>query len=323
MPYYRSYRKRYSPYRSWRRNSVYRAQANGTRRFSVSIPVSGQINVPCVNGLNVSQTFCFFPWAAYTDASGTLLVQQCCGNLFLNNLFLTYTTLYDEVKLNSFSVRLSVLSVPVDGKGAFVESCLDRHANVRDIEGMRPHAQIQNSSEVQNNQFTSLDRATVYRSYRARDIGERSNFFDCTYGDVVDPAHEQPQWGRRQIMDWAAGGGGNFSPALYFYIRLLSPPVDNSNVLISYQVLWNLTFRNPKASVGGSIRGLRMSDLKVDAMRDMVDDESQLNKKKVKFEEPVYEEEDVPDDDDEEMDSQKEPTREELLEMLAKLKEKG
>lgn len=42
----------------------------------------------------------------------------------------------------------------------------------------------------------------------------------------------------------------------------------------------------------------------------------------MKIEDPVYEEEELPDDDDE-MDSQKEPTREELLEMLAKLKEKG
>lgn len=321
MPYYRSYRKRNSPYRSWRRNSVYRAQANGTRRFSVAIPVSGQVNIPVVNGTMFSSTFSFFPFASYTNSSPITAIQSCLGNLYFNNIWYTYCNLYDEVKLNSFSVRLSVLSVPVDGKGAFIESCLDRHCTVHDLENIRGHADIQNSAEVQNNQFTSLDRATVFRFYRARDAGERTNFFDASSQDVVDTAHDPAQWGRRQLQDWGLGGGGNFSPLLEFYIRLLSPPADNSNILISYNVVWYLTFRNPKASVGAATRGLTMSDLKLDAIRDMMDDESELNKKKVKFEEPVYEEEVLPDDD--EMDSQKEPTKEELLEMLAKLKEKG
>lgn len=272
--YTRSYRRRLSPYRSWR-GAVYRAQTSGTRRFSVAIPVTGQVNIPVVNGTNVTQVFSFFPFASYTNGSPTLNIQSCLGNLFLNNLFYTYCGLYDEVKLNSFSVRLSVLSVPVDGKGAFLESCLDRHANASDLLNVRSHDNIRNSAEVHNNQFTSLERATVSRYYRARDIGERTYFFDSSAVDVVDTEHNPAQWGRRQIEDWGTGGGGSFAPLLSFYIRLLSVPVDGSSVLVSFNCVWYLTFRNPKASIGAPARSLTMSDMRVDAIRDVEENDGE------------------------------------------------
>lgn len=282
----RSYRRRMSPYRSWR-GSVYRAQSSGTRRFSVAIPVSSQVNIPIVDGTLFSQVFSFFPFASYTDASGTLRIQSCLGNCFMNNLYYTYCGLYDEVKLNAFSLRLSVLSVPVDGKGSFIETALDRHGNPNDLSNVRSHADIQNSSEVVNNQFTSLERASIYRYYRARDLGERTYFMDSSNVDIVDRVNDPPQWGRRQNEDWGTGAGC-FTPLLSGYIRLLSTPVNGSSVLISYNVVWYLTFRNPKASVGAANRSLNMSDMKadvgksvdVDVLPDVEDDDVKKGSKK-------------------------------------------
>lgn len=291
--------------RGWYKRSLYGSQVSGTRRFRITIPVEGQVNIPVVNGTMYSATCSFFPYAVYTADSPVGFQNTCLGNLFNNNLFNTYCTLYDEVKINSMYLRMSILDVPIASKVCFVNTYLDRHADAYDLEHIRGHAQVDNSAEVQSNQFTSMERATIYRKYRASDLSERTGFLDSTVHDQTGGGNP-PTWGRRCNREWSMNAGGVFVPQLGFYVRLASAPVDNSNILISFRVLWSLTFRNPKASVGAASRSLSISVMKNDAVKEIVDESEEkeeeeevpvLKKKKV-----VYEEEVIPDDEKEEDD---------------------
>lgn len=332
------YRRRYSPYRSWRRNSVYRSQTNGTRRFSVSIPVEAYASVPVVSGSRNTYSIVFQPWYTSNSASATVPdYYSKYGNVINNGVYQIYTRLYDEVKIDGVSLQVAVQGLPTSVNGFKCVSAVDRHYALSDISSIQGVSRLMGAPESMSKTFTSLQNAKIYRSFWARDIGERTTFADSSLGtkDIAQtqtvPAYQMA--GLTEFLNDATYQV--FCPGITLGFELGAAPASAGTVEIQYKIVWKFTFRNPKYGGGTLSRGFEtfsetraeeIADLKKEIESDGGTSEgSALRKKVVKIEEPVYEEEVVPDDEKDEMedDSQPELTKEQLLEMLKKFDEKN
>lgn len=309
----------------WFNSGVRRAQTQGVRRFTISIPVEETfaLNVDA-NALDQTSLYGVFPFMNSTLTDTRAEHRNCHCNLLISDVFRTYCGLYDEVKLNSVSVGISVMSVPV-GTGFKIYTMIDRHGNLTDTLSYAALATKTTGSEVDSSVFTSLQRAKYYRYFRARDIGERTSFFDASYGEKTLPQYTS---GGAQVAshanivneDWYNNAVGTaFCPLIQFGLKFSTNAVQGTSATINLTVRYNLTFRNPKYDVSvAPNRALSVSDMrkavveevKEDAEDDevkMKDDEKEdemeetpvLKKKKV-----VYEEEVLPDVEDEEDDEE-------------------
>lgn len=309
------YRRSRWPYRSWRRWGVTRSQSQGTRRFTVSFPSEVSIGIPTGK---LSSIFSVHPWYSSIPAAGSPSLSEfrnCYGNLITNGTFQTYCALYDEVKINSVSVNLAILTVPA-GSSAKIYSTIDRHANLRDVLADRVTTQVSSGPEVKTTVFTSLDRAKMWRYAKARDFGEKTMFVDSSFGNCSVPKYtntsqvEVPAHTILANRDWFENNFC-FSPMVSFFVELTGTPPANSTIGISLSVRWNVTFRNPKYSTGADavvdgddVSGnAKFSEMKSDAIKsvkeenDGMEEAPSLKKKKV-----VYEEEEIPDEEEEEDD---------------------
>lgn len=320
MPYYR----RNWGYRYWgRRYGVQRAQQQGTRRFSVSIPIEGAASIG-VAANSVNSSSCGFqPFFNTNRAGGTATRDHCVGTLVGNNLFATYCNLYDEVKLNSFYVEIAVTGLPESKQAVKVVTCIDRHATIDDIDSSYTVTNMMGSAECDSKMFTSLNYSKVSRYFRARDKQERDIFVDSSLGTRVVTLEDTSTYQIAGIKEFLDNGNlyGAFNPLMSLGFVLGSSPAASATVSFQYRVVWNLTFRNPKYGSSSVSRGVGM------LMSDGVDREEQVGgsvEKKVKFDESVKEESVAPVDDLEMGDESSQPqlTKEELLEMLKKYDEK-
>jgi hypothetical protein len=283
--------------------------------------MEGLISIPVLNNQNRTWTFAFEPFAAVDIADTYDIWYGFLGSLVGSNLYNTYCRLYDQVKINSFSLQLSVLSVPA-GQAVKIYTAVDREAELDELKSRPSHANIITGAETYTTQFTSLDRSTMKRYIKARDIQERTRFIDSTTNAFAQAAQGQvPAYSVAGNYDWYHNGGaGAFCPAMFGFFELSQKPAAfPANVVFSYRVRWNVTFRNPKFSIAGAQGNLAkfekmaanvVEDIKEDAEDDevkMKDDEKEdemeetpvLKKKKV-----VYEEEVLPDVEDEEDDEE-------------------
>lgn len=309
MPYYR--RGSRWPYRSWRRWGTSRSQKSGTRRFSVSIPVEGYRSVGVASNSHVSYSVAFTPFysSANTDTSDPEYSHHI-GNLIGHNLFTTYCQLYDEVKLNSMSISIAVDQVPAGSNGVKIISCVDRHATLNDIRGQYLTQNMAGSAESDSRMFSSLQNARVYRYLAARDISERTNWFDCTLGQAnyTTGGNTYAMAGPLEFIQ-NSSLFACYNPIVFVGFSFSAAPAAAGTVYFQYKVTYNLTFRNPKFGGSGAAKfGDMLGDVISDVKRE--EDESGeveestgmeetpvLKKKKV-----VYEEEVLPDDEDEEDD---------------------
>lgn len=332
--------------RQWRRGSwftagVRRSQTQGVRRFTISIPVEETFTLGTdANALSQTSLFGVFPFmnSSLTDTRAEHRNAHC--NLLLSGVYRTYCSLYDEVKINSVSVGISVMSVPV-GTGFKLYTMIDRHANLQDTLAYFPLNSKTEGSEVDSSVFTSLDRAKYYRYFRARDLGERTSFFDATYGTQTFPQYasggaQVASHDNIVVYDWYNNAVGTaFCPLIQFGLKYSSDAVAGTSATINLTVRYNLTFRNPKFDVSvAPQRAITMSDMKSDVIREikedaedgevkMNDDEKKeapvLKKKKV-----VYEEEVLPDVEEEEDDEEsQEPLTQPFKSPMKKAGKKG
>lgn len=284
--------------------------------------MEGLISIPMLNNQNRTWTFAFAPFAAVDVADTYDIWYGFLGSLVGSNLYNTYCRLYDQVKVNSFSLQLSVLQVPA-GQAVKIYTAVDREANF-DEQRVRPsHANIITGAETYTTQFTSLDRSTMKRYIKARDLQERTRFLDSTSNTFVIPAaNPVPSYNVAANTDWYEGGGaGAFCPAMFGFFELSQKPAAfPANLTFSYRVRWNVTFRNPKFSISGAQNKLekfeKMAANVVEEIKEESDEmeEPVVLKKKVKVTEPVYEEEVLPDveqeeDDEEEQTPMTQPLR--------------
>lgn len=309
-----SYRRKYSPWRSWRWGTS-RAQSSGTRRFNLTVPIEGLISIPMLNNQNRTWTFAFCPYGSVDIADTYDIWYGFLGSLLTSNLYNTYCRLYDQVKVNSFSLQLSVLQVPA-GQAVKIYTSVDRQANFDELRARPSHANIITGAETYTTQFTSLDRSIMKRYIKARDLQERTRFVDSTSNAFpIAASNPIPAYNVAANTDWYDNGGaGIFCPAMFGFFELAQKPAAfPANLTFSYRVRWNVTFRNPKFSISGAQAKLekfeKMAENVIEEMKEDADDmeEPVVLKKKVKVSEPVYEEEVLPDVEEEEDDETEQP----------------
>lgn len=332
MPYYNYYyRKRYSPYRSWRRWGVSRAQTQGTRRLSISFPCETSVAVP-TSGSN-SIVFGVHPfYSSVQPQGGPVLPEYFRGfcNLVTNNVYLTYCSLYDEVKINSVSVTLSVLNLPV-GTGVRIVSSVDRHANIRDVLSTHQINDIRQAPECKNSVFTSLERAKMYRYIKARDVGEKTGFIDSSNGNLVVPAYTTstgvavPAHQIFANQDWF-DNSYSWAPNVVFAVEMTASPPAGSSLVIGINCRWNVTFRNPKYGSGADAafdgegdedgNSKTFSEMRAAELRDLKKRSESDEGREVE----VLKDDETLIDGKEEMEDVDEMSKEELIEVLKKLK---
>lgn len=301
--------------RGWWRSGVARSQQSGTRRFNISVPVEGTIAIPLLNNQTRSWTFAVSPYATVDIANTYDVWYGFLGSLLTSNLYNTYCRLYDQVKINSVSLQISVLEIPA-GSAVKVYTSVDREANFDELRSRPAHVNIISGAETMTTQFTSLDRAIVRRYLKARDLQERTKFVDSTSGtNPIAQTQSLPAYNVAANVDWYQHVQC-FAPAIYGFLELSKPAAAYpAAITFAYRVRWNVTFRNPKFSIAGAQNKLASferqigdfvedargddeeTEVKSDEMKDEKEETPVLKKKKV-----TYEEEVIPDDEPEEDD---------------------
>lgn len=279
MPrFYRYSSRRYRRYggRYWRRNwwrrGVSRAQKQGTRRFGICIPIEGAGSVSVSGGATNSAVFGFNPFFNSNRGEGTATRLNSYGSLIGNDLFTTYTNLYDEVKVNSVYIELAIANTVGTSNAIKVVSSVDRHATLSDINQVANLSQLSAAAESDCKMFTSLTYAKVSRYFRARDRQESTIFVDSSLG-TVQPEGTYTNAGLKEFLE---NGNlyGAFNPLVRFGFMVGAAPLAAATVGFQYRVLWNLTFRNPKYGQNVSFqRSMRSVGEGVDEVVKSVDDE--------------------------------------------------
>ena len=285
-----------------------RASQSGTRRFNVMIPTvqSYQMTVGAQQQWsNLSGTCPYFKFSGNTI---------CQAPLIDSILYRTYTQLYDQVKINAVTAKISIMSNI--GTGGLVSAVKlvtmwDRDikkTEMVDGQGIPNTASIQVGSESQSTLLVNNSKAVVYRSIRASDMQERTTFHDCTFEAYQTTGYIDSVW--------KGGAQVGFCPGLWFALMTSTSPGAGSSYVfdVALEIKWYVTFRNPKFGLGAaSAKVEKFTDIastvvgqieeeKEDEETEKVEEAPILKKKKV-----VYEEEVIPDDEDEEEDESQEP----------------
>lgn len=266
---YRRYRRGGGRYwrRNWWRRGTTSSQKSGTRRFNISIPVEGYGSVAVNGGESKSFSFAFEPFYNSQPPATSLEKYYIYGNVVQSNLFATYCSLYDEVKLNSCSVQLAVTGLPENKQAVKIVSSVDRHCNLDDLRTYRSGDWISGSAESDTRMFTSLMNAKMFRYFRARDMQERTVFVDSTGGTRIYSPSQGVTYNTAGLVEFLDTGSlyGAFNPIIYYCFYLGAAPVSAGTVSFQYRVVWNLTFRNPKfGTQGGSAKGVDMKSVEDD-----------------------------------------------------------
>lgn len=249
------YRRRYRGYRvrtgygrrgynrSWRRGwyrsrSTLKSQQSGRRMFSVTIPTSAAFSMSSQSGSYWTNIFCVNPY--FYEQNGPYGQAALPSSL----LYRVYTQLYDQVKVNGVTIKISIMSnIGTGGLVSAVKvcSCWDRDAQYTElVESSDPMTtdRLQMGSESQSQLIVNNSKAIVYRSNWAGDIMERSTYHDCTITQSSGQFYD---------VAWRENGSIGYCPALYFALQTASAPgAGGYNFSVAVEAQWRVTFRNPK-----------------------------------------------------------------------------
>lgn len=272
FPYGRSrlgYRRGYNRY--WRRNwarsrGVYRSQVAGSRNFNVTVPTSSVFQVMVPASSYWSNVVCVNPYRQRDDTGVSF------GALTTSTLYRTYCGLYDEVKINSVYLRITLMSNI--GTGGVVDAVKvytmwDRRLfqNELNSANLPSYIAMQNGSGSQCSLVVNNSRAIFSRWNRASDLQERTVYHDCTVGSSSLYGYVDGQWG--------AGEEVGYCPGCFIALNTNSAPGDGQSYTftISVDVRWNVTFRNPKFGLSvSSAKSETVSDLREAAVKEVKDD---------------------------------------------------
>lgn len=269
MPFYRRgyYRRGRSGYgyrgynRSWRRRGWYRrglarSSTQGNRRFSVIVPTQASFNFTVSGTSYWSDLHAVSPYDA--SISGPHVSLRHCA-LPSSLMYRTYTRLYDQVKVDWVSVRISIMSLVGSGgitPAVKVVTMWDRAATSGDVTNgasVPSPDSIQNGSESQVSLIVNNSRAIVNRFNVASDIQERTVFHDCAVannnGSYVD-------------SEFNIGHNVGYAPVLYMALNTATSPGSGTSFTFtcSLDVKWRVTFRNPKFGLSASSSGSKGVD---------------------------------------------------------------
>lgn len=275
MPYYRRgyYRRGRSGYgyrrynRSWRRRGWYRgglsrASSQGSRRFSVIVPTQSVFNFTVPAGSFWSDLHALNPYSA--DPNSKFQHAALTASL----LYRTYTRLYDQVKVDWVSVKISIMSlVGAGGVAPAVKVCTswDRDINFSEVTANGPGDQvgiptvdsIQTGSESQTSLIVNNSRAVINRFNGASDIQERTVFHDCSLTLMDSSWYVDSAFAAADL-----GKNLGYCPGLFMALNTATAPGTGASFVFtcSLDVKWHVTFRNPKfgltAAEGGSSRNV-------------------------------------------------------------------
>lgn len=172
-------------------------------------------------------------------AAGT---QSCVGTLTALPTYKAYAYLFDEMKLNSISIRFNVtrsLSGFSDATTDFM-TCLDRHGNEEDITNRMTLNQVENSSSAVRTTFNGQSTFSTTRTYRATDFMEKYTFYDASWTDDAENG--------RYIDSWYNNcNNTGFTPLIYSALKTtMATSSATRDVTCTADITYNLTFRNPK-----------------------------------------------------------------------------
>lgn len=172
-------------------------------------------------------------------AAGT---QSCVGTLTSLPTYKAYSTLFDEFKLNSISVRFNVtrtLSGFTDATTDFM-SCIDRHGNLEDITNRMTLKQVEDSSSAVRTTFNGQSTFSTTRSYRTTDFMEKYTFYDASYHDDTTNGKYIDAW-------YGNANNIGFTPLIYSALKTtMATSSATRDVTCTADITYNLTFRNPK-----------------------------------------------------------------------------
>ena len=228
---YGRYRRRYSR-RSGR--GTYTATKKGNKRINVSL--QDRISTTLTIGANTWNTnvkaISPFGWAnAVTNAIGSMVDLPT---------YLAYSYLFDQVKLNSISVRFNInrtLSGLVDATSDLI-TCVDRNGTQSDLATPMSFDQLKNSSSALRTTFNGQSTFTTTRWLSASDFMEKYTFFDATKSTT--DTHAINSWVNTSQVT-------GFTPIIFFAMETsLATSSSSRNINLDLDITYNMTFRNPK-----------------------------------------------------------------------------
>lgn len=282
-----------------------RASQSGTRRFNVMIPTAQSYQMTVGSQQQWSNLSGSCPYFKY--AGNTI----CQASLIDSILYRTYCQLYDQVKINAVTAKISIMSnLGTGGICSAVKLVTMWDRDVKKTEmvdgvGIPNTTSIQTGSESQSTLLVNNSKAIVYRSIRASDVQERTTFHDCSW--------EAYQTTGFIDSVWKSGAAVGFCPGLWFALMSSSQPGATSTYVfdVALEMKWYVTFRNPKFGLSaGASKGEKFTELATTVVGQIKDESEEEETEKVeetpvlKKKKVVYEEETIPDDEPEEDDEE-------------------
>lgn len=246
------YRRGYNRFwrrRGWYRSSVLTRQRRGTRQFTVVFPIEDIYSLTIAANANMTEVWRSNPLEAY---DGTAYVgpnkngnAQC---LIRSEAYRRFCSLYDQCKINYVSHTLSVCD-PL-GNGTLpalkVYTSWDRDFNTGD--GVPSQEALLNGPESDSRIFVNNSRAVLNRFCGARDLSERTQFFDCSFRYQTNSSVYNIQFDSGQTR-------GCFVPSLCMFIQTSNTTAAARSIAVHVSSRVSVTFRNPKFGLSGSSPG--------------------------------------------------------------------
>lgn len=257
--------KSYGRKKYYRKASLYkqvRALNSGTSSTLVQVTRSGMIGFRFAANSNVSNVLTVCPWGA----SEFNYIIWCSA--VASPLYQTYSSLFDEVRLERMEVTIAPAKSLVSGSATLMMySALDRKF-VKD-DTVQTVAKLTQASGVIARNIQPASTIPFKRVAYARDLQERTTYYDSSWNKRTVTSE---QIDITQLKAWSNGGNAfaGFSPAFSFGMLATTAPTTEQTIAFVLTVKYYLRFRNPKTDIdagsvpvidnGGSINSTRQTN---------------------------------------------------------------
>lgn len=224
------------------------------------------VNMEVPNNSAISNLHYIAPFVQNNTAAASKQAGICENSCMNNNLFLAYSALYDEFKVDSVKCYFSgITTYGVGGDQPAISICSawDRKFNSRDLHtGNRPTpANIETLPSASVRRYVNNSRVNFVRSCYASDISERCTFQDTDRFDTTMGTSATGWPNAQSLLTSAAFGGsayGCFNPVLMLAAAL--PSTNTTGAAVNNRFFCTMivqaTFRNPKYSSQASNKSI-------------------------------------------------------------------
>ena len=194
MPFYSRYRRRpYRYRRRYTRSRRYRRRrsyaASSASRIRIRVPVQQRFNFSIAANATQSNVATCHPWLQ----GGPNALPKGVASAIASTLYTTYCSLYDQVKCDAMSVRMSVIDPLGGGNNAIADAlniitAFDRFGTANNTISNKAQVGIPTVNQLKSNSSvvirTAINNsiAKTSRVIAARDLQERTSFHDAAVG---------------------------------------------------------------------------------------------------------------------------------------------